>query len=269
MDEYLDKGFLLARNFVPKNTIDEILNEAQQVYKIQLLKRGIINSMDIDDNTLEQGMKRLFREDNKTFINCGKQCQHLISLHRLSLDDKILSKLKELGLVHPVISTRPVLFSNCKDLSLSSINHTVPPHQDWASMQGSINSVIVWFPLVDIPIELGPVCVVPGSHTNGLISTEKKENFGLVETDMKYIQYKVNRGDALLFSSFLVHKSGDNITDNIRWSCHFRYNDLMDSSFIDRGFPHAYIYRPIEEYINPNLDTKKEVQKVFGNINDA
>ena len=69
-------------------------------------------------------------------------------------DDKLLSYLNMLGIKKPIISTRPVLFSNNKDIAKSNLNHTVPPHQDWASMQGSINSIVVWLPLNDINQDL-------------------------------------------------------------------------------------------------------------------
>ena len=69
----------------------------------------------------------------------------------------------------------------------------------------------------------------------------------------------MKQGDIILFNSFLVHKSGNNITDSIRWSCHMRYNDVSEKSFIERGYPHAYIYKPVNEYLTPDFDTKKEI----------
>ena len=80
-----------------------------------------------------------------------------------------------------------------------------------------------------------------------------------------FISFNVKQGDLILFNSFLVHKSGNNITDKIRWSCHMRYNDLEDKSFIKRGYPHAYIYKPIDEYLTPELDTKKEINDYLMN----
>ena len=51
-------------------------------------------------------------------------------------------------------------------------------------------------------------------------------------------------GDLLAFSAFLVHRSGTNSTESIRWSCHFRYNDLAEATFVERGYPHAYVIIP-------------------------
>jgi ectoine hydroxylase-related dioxygenase (phytanoyl-CoA dioxygenase family) len=141
------------------------------------------------------------------------------------------------------------------------MNHTVPAHQDWASMQGSINGMVAWIPLVDIDQELGSIKVVPGSHRRGLQSEQKSGSFGLVHgyNEDDFVSFDMKQGDIILFNSFLVHKSGNNTTDGTRWSCHMRYNDLAEKSFIARGYPHAYIYKPIDEYLTPGFDTKKEI----------
>ena len=243
-------GYYIISNFFDKKTIDNIYNDAKNIDKTQMLELNIINSKDISNEEFENSMKILFDKYFQIFIDCGKQCQHLVSLWKLSLDEKLINYLKILGIKKPNISTRPVLFSNSKHIAKNKINHTVPPHQDWASMQGSINSIVVWIPLIDINKDLGSIEIIPQSHKEGLLSKEKEGSFGLVENyeEKDFISFDVKQGDIILFNSFLVHKSGNNITDNIRWSCHMRYNDLDDNSFIKRGYPHAYIYKPIDEY---------------------
>lgn len=37
---------------------------------------------------------------------------------------------------------------------------------------------------------------------------------------------EVETGDGLIFAIFLVHQSGENGTNELRWRCHFRNNDL-------------------------------------------
>lgn len=261
-------GFLIVRNLFEKRQIDKIVNQAKDIYKIQMKKLNIITSCDIDNNTFEEKIKILFENNFNTFLNCGKQCQHIIDLWKLSLDDKILNIIKMLGIQCPIISTRPVLFSNSKHISKSDINHTVPPHQDWASMQGSVNSIVCWVPLIDINQDLGSVALIPETHKLGLLTSEKKDSFGLVN-DFNNDDFKstdVKQGDAIFFSSFLVHSSGNNITNNIRWSTHFRYNDLNDKSFINNGYPHAYTYKPVDDMLLPDFDTKEATKTYFENI---
>lgn len=263
--KYNEEGFIILKQFFNKEEIFNILTQAQNIYKTQMIKYSYINNYDINNDEFENNLIKLFNENFEVFLNCGKQCQHIIDLWKLSLDSRILNIIKILGVENPIVSTRPVLFSNSKYISKTDINHTVPPHQDWASMQGSINSIICWIPLIDINQELGAIAFVPKSHKLGLLSKNKKENFGLVDcfNDDEFISFNVEQGDIVLFSAFLVHKSGNNITRNIRWSTHFRYNDLNEKSFIERGYPHAYIYKPIDEIITKNFDTKKESVQYF------
>ena len=264
---YKKYGFLIIRNLFDKEQIQNITNQAQNIYKTQMMKLNLISSLNINNQEFEDNIKILFKNNFDTFLNCGKQCQHIIDLWKLSLDDKIINIIKFLGIKNPNISTRPVLFSNSKYISKTDMNHTVPPHQDWASMQGSINSIVCWIPLVDINQNLGSIALVPASPKLGLLSNEKKDSFGLVDNfnDDDFKSCDVKQGDAIFFSSFLVHKSGDNITSNIRWSTHFRYNDLDEKTFVENGYPHAYIYKPKDELLVPNFDTKKAANNYFEN----
>ena len=134
-------------------------------------------------------------------------------------------------------------------------------------MQGSLNSIVIWLPLVDINKDLGALEIIPGSHLQGLRTDHIDNGFGMVSLSTNEIaqlkSIEVNVGDVLLFSSFLIHQSGNNITDNPRWSCHFRYNDLDDPTFRARRFAHPYIYKPSEELITKDFPSIIELQKTF------
>ena len=137
-------------------------------------------------------------------------------------------------------------------------------------MQGSINSIVIWIPLLDINQDLGSIKVIPESHKHGLITTKRLNSFGLVEElpnntalQDKFISYDVKMGDIIVFNAFLVHQSGNNISNHFRWSTHFRYNDLEDISFIERGYTHAYIYKPVDDIIDKEFDTHKALIKYF------
>jgi hypothetical protein len=60
-----------------------------------------------------------------------------------------------------------------------------------------------------------------------------------------------------------IHRSGENTSNSIRWSCHFRYNNLCEPTFIQRGFPHSYIYKPQDELITPGFPTAQDVYEAF------
>jgi ectoine hydroxylase-related dioxygenase (phytanoyl-CoA dioxygenase family) len=265
LERYRRDGFLHLRRFVDPALIAEIRHDARRVFELQMGNRSQRALVKASESEFEQQLYDYVRRDLAGFSNCGKQIQHLISLHRLSLDERIESVLKELGLEFPNICTRPVLFFNSRHLATKEVYWRVFAHQDWRSMQGSLNAIVVWLPLGDINRELGALEVVPGSHTLGLVTTEVVERFGKVddfaESDFQAVE--VEQGDALFFSAFLVHRSGTNSTESIRWSCHFRYNDLAETTFIDRGYPHPYLYQPAEDLLTPGFPAREQVTQVF------
>jgi hypothetical protein len=266
VDAYRAHGYVLLKGLFPAEEIEAIHAEAKQVFARQIVQRGLSTTEDMPEPEFEDAMARLFQEDLPTFTNCGKQAQHLISLHRLSLDDRIVEKLRELGLSWPNVSTRPVLYFNSERLAKKEVYWRLDVHQDWRSMQGSLDSVIVWIPLIDIDVQLGALEVIPESHLWGLLDADMEDGYGHVQSEVdesQFIPVEVERGDALFFSSFLVHRSGTNVTDSIRWSCHFRYNNLAEPTFLERGYPHPYIYKPQEELITPGFPTRSDVGEVF------
>ena len=263
--QYQQNGFIHCRNFFAREEVEQIRNDAKQVFIRQMLQHGILTSAQPDEREFEAAMKTYFQRDLPGFINCGKTCQHLISLHRLSLHERLVQQVQSLGVDVPVICTRPVIYFNSRHLAQSEVYYRTPPHQDWRSMQGSLNSMVIWIPLVDVDEALGALEIVPGSHVWGLLPSEQDEWYRKVAggDDFKYEVVNVKAGDALFFSAFLLHRSGNNVTDAIRWSCHFRYNDLSEESFIARRYPHPYVYKAQQELITENFPTSEQVAAVF------
>ena len=254
------------KGFFPRDEIQQIHAEAKDVFTLQMRKLGIVGSNALSESEFEAGMFKLFQTDLQIFTNCGKQAQHLISLHRLSLDERIVSALKDLGLEFPNISTRPLLYFNAERLAKKEVYWRLDVHQDWRSMQGSLDSVVVWLPLIDIDKNLGALEVYPGSHKWGLLDADIVDGYGHLRSDLdkaKLVSIEVAQGDALFFSTLLVHQSGTNMSPSIRWSCHFRYNNLRDPTFIERGFPHPYLYKPQSDLITPDFPSAGDVKKML------
>ena len=266
-NSYRSDGFMHIPGFFNPEEVRAIHLDARRVFTVQLAARDILADGDVSDEHLVDGMETLFKQDLSAFMNCGKQAQHLISLHRLSLDNRIVEALGRLGLSFANISTRPVLYFNSPRLAKKEVYWRVFPHQDWRSMQGSLDAVVVWLPLTDIGPELGPLEVIPGSHRDGLVTSGVEDGFGRVGEDYldgrMFVPLDCRLGDAVFFSAFLVHRSGTNVTNSIRWSCHFRYNNLLEPTFIERGYPHPYLYKPQEELLTPGFPQTAQVRRQF------
>ena len=267
---YSENGYILLKNFFQIHEVEIILRDAKNIFFRQFVHKGFTNAKvleEISDSAFDEFLYQLFSEDLICISNCGKQAQHLISLHALSLHKKIIELLHVIGLASPVISTRPVLYFNHQRLAKEKVYYKVDAHQDWRSMQGSLNSVILWVPLIDISRELGALEILPGSHLQGLRADHIDHGFGMVTLSesekAELMPIEVKKGEALLFSSFLIHQSGENITNSPRWSCHFRYNDLDEHSFITRKYAHPYTYKPTEELITPNFPKIEDISRIF------
>ena len=232
-------GYFIYRNFFDKDYVENLRKSAESIFKIQFDRFGY-------SGTFQENMIRLFDENQDIFINCGKIIQQgLLELYKLPLENKLVDELKSLGLEFPVMCTRPVMFFNHPKLAKQITYYKTPPHQDWPSMESSLDSLVVWVPLVDVNKENGSLIIYPESHKNGILPFTTNNGFAEVKTDGIRIQPDVNMGDIVIFSTLLVHESGDIVNDSIRWSCHFRFTNMLDSDYIKRGFPNPYIYKPI------------------------
>lgn len=240
LSEFKEKGVLVLKNFFDPHRINGIKKAAESVFERQFNRFGY--SEDFRSN-----MQLLFNNNFDVFVNCGKTIQQgLWELYDIATDKKIRSLLGEIGIVTPNLCTRPVLFFNNKNLAKDKIYYKTPPHQDWISMQSSDNSVVIWIPLIDVDKKNGSVIFYPGTHKLGPLDYEKIGGFAKVNIPEGYknhIQPDLNAGDIAIFSTLLIHESGDIEDDSIRWSCHFRYTDLDSTDFIDRGFPNPYEYK--------------------------
>ena len=242
-----ENGYITLKNAFGVSQINNILSETQSIFMIQAQHR------EIDTSNLSSSMRNLFANHRKVFKNCGKQAQHLVDAWSLSCDENLINILINVcGLRFPNICTRPVTMFNSISLASNEGYHSLASHQDSVSMRGSSNSVVVWVPLVEISKDLGPLQIVPSSHLKGNLAGDIDEfGFGVIPDSMfkdeDFTSLEgMGPGDAVIFNSHLVHRSGKLWTDSgIRWTLQFRYNDLLDERFVEEGFTNPYIYRPM------------------------
>jgi ectoine hydroxylase-related dioxygenase (phytanoyl-CoA dioxygenase family) len=234
-----ENGYIILKNFFDKEFITHLKNLAQEIFRIQFDNFGY-------DDTFENNMIRLFNEHEEVFKNCGKLIQTgLIPLYQIASDNTLTNQMVDLGLSYPNMCTRPVLFFNHPKLAKSKEYYITPKHQDWPSMEASMNSVVVWVPLVDVNKENGSILIYPKSHKQGVLPFTTEGGFAKVEYEGESIQPEMEVGDIAIFSTLLVHESGPILNETIRWSCHFRYTDMLNDEFIKRGYPNPYIYKPV------------------------
>ena len=183
--------------------------------------------------------------------------------HKIGLSNKIFKYLKKLGLKNPIYSTDPLIMFHG---NFTKNKNYAPPHQDWRSIQGSLNNLVIWIPLVKILSEMNTIEFVPKSHLLGLMNTEKHKWFRRIRNKnlSKFKKININMGDGFFFSSFLIHRSGINNSKKLRISLQYRYNDLKDTYYLKSGLPSPYDYaKPNPKLLVKKLPTSNELKKIF------
>ncbi len=270
--QFAEDGYLLIKNFFDRGILDNAFLDTLKIFSISMNNHLEI---DFDRSTeteyVEKKMFEFFKKDIEAFINTGKQVQHTFNLWRIATSSQIEDLLINLGLDFPNLSVRPSFFFNSRFLDNTGHYWKLGSHQDWRSSQGSLDSVTLWYPYVDCNKSLGALEVIPGSHFNGLLEAGDVDYYSEIKSDQinesEFVSVEMNKGDLLIFNSFLVHRSGTNVTDRVRWSSQLRYNNLNEKSFIKRNMPNPYIYKPAAELVKPGPPSRKEIKNFFQNLN--
>jgi len=265
-DAFAADGFAIARGLIAPAALDEVRADLERIFAQQVARTGA--SPAAGDDALTGLATALFQADRAAYLAAAKLAQHAASLHRLSLGDPILDALRDLGLALPTVCTRPVLHIMADALRIEGGYHKTPPHQDWRSTQGSLDSVIVWLPFADVRRDGYPLEVIPGSHRRGLLPSVD-DPFGHrvaegVVADEEFRPLEVDKGDAVLLSTFTVHRTGARGGERVRLAGSFRFNNAAEPSFVARNYPNPYVYRPDMRLLQEGFPTPADVAAALG-----
>lgn len=121
---------------------------------------------------------------------------------------------------------------------------TTPPHQDFPLIQGTPDTYTAWMPLVDCPISLGGLAVLPRSHRSGRLQVRSATGPGGLTVDHASIGtdwrgQDLLAGDVLFFHSHTIHQALPNLSeDGLRVSVDYRYQALSEPIVDDSLLPH-------------------------------
>jgi len=244
---YKENGYFIYK--INKKVIINLRKEFISIFN--LISKGNIRKKIKNDNDII----KLYKSKNR---NLWTSVYDIIKLHPgifAISNQKHLEKILNIaGIEKPCFGTRPqvrVDMPNDAKFSFQS-------HQDYPFNLGSKNSITLWMPLQDTDYKMGTLKVSEKSHR-----TEKIYKYGLnnkkfdidvgklvkrkvpanhhykVSLNDKLFNFKsikVKAGEALVISQFLVHKSGKNLSDKIRFSVQLRYTDLAEKDYIKRKY---------------------------------
>ncbi len=221
-------GLVVLRDFFLPPDLRQIKGYIHQLIKVRSWSQGM-NTADYEVQ-FDDGLRELAigKEQELAFLQSA--CRHLLPVHQLAESDRLVSISKFL-LKTPYIMSHPE-----KQVQIAAPGNHRPFdwRQDPFTPQATCASLVYWAPLHDVHFENGALVVAPGSHRLGKLPTQA-QSFGARSTELldysvlsqfPHVPIVMNEGDLLVFSSQLLHRSGENQSDRARWSLEIRHGNL-------------------------------------------
>jgi hypothetical protein len=164
-------------------------------------------------------------------------------------DPFVLECVRALGLDAPVAGTLPIVRLDRPGDDW----HRTPAHQDWWFSLLSPNCLTVWLHLGPLDSTIGWLEVVPGSHRSGVIplrpNHDNNNPFRPAEDwpDDAFLPVPLRSDEILIFSQFLLHRSGFNRSSHTRLSVQLRYNDIATMARAESSFAVAHSAHVLQE----------------------
>lgn len=192
-------------------------------------------------------MKILYEYDINKYLAVCKSLWRKMSVNDLLNDHEIRNFINNVfGWTDIILPGGQSVHIMGQDLLVPGGYHGLAAHQDWPSVGGSKDGIIIWIPLTDITIDSYPLEIIPASHLKGMYPLAGKSDAPW-EISMNYYndndfqKIPASKGDVLFMSYFTVHRSSvGQMQKGFRISISTRWDNALEPTFIDRMFPTAY-----------------------------
>jgi ectoine hydroxylase-related dioxygenase (phytanoyl-CoA dioxygenase family) len=264
---FLREGFFVARGVLDPRDLEQLNAEMGELFAQQLRRLGLPVDPGTSREAFHANAARLLAVDVPTYIATARMTQMVPSAHRIMASDAIVDLVRSAGVTVPVLSTRLSNHIMSETLRIPGGYHKSPPHQDWRSMQGSLDSVVLWSPTTPVTATSHPLEVIPGSHLYGLLDTVEHIMTPTVSdpriTEDQYRPLPMQPGDVVIFSSFLVHRTGETGDGNVRIAFSTRFNNAAEPTYVEHGYPTPYKYSYQTDLIVPDFPKAADLRKIF------
>ncbi len=181
---------------------------------------------------------KVYNEDKESWQRFYDICNNQQKIFKILSSDIILDILKKSGFKYPGMQR------NASGLRFDFPNTPrtrFNPHQDLPYNMGGFDNLIVWLPLLKTYKEMGSLRVYPKSHLKKKIFEYSIDHYGHkviknIEKFNKFEEIYVEEDQGVIFSTTLIHASGENKSHIPRITILGRFFDFYDSSFADRNF---------------------------------
>jgi ectoine hydroxylase-related dioxygenase (phytanoyl-CoA dioxygenase family) len=241
---YAIHGCLLLRDFAAADLLARFRDEVATVLGLVLREQGI----DPARSTVarfDRGLDQLVAADRARVGRIYQAVRKLPSVYGLITAARVWAVMRQL------MGTRlPGIYPGGTGVRMDhpgEDTYLSPWHQEYPYNLTSDNAVTLWLPLVDVDGRNGCLLLAPGSHRLGALpvrvhdalnarrnANETLEIDGLDAILARHpaLPVPAAAGDALVFHTFLLHRSQPNRSDATRWTLQARYFDFLNPTAI-------------------------------------
>lgn len=268
---YKENGYLVAEDIFDPRHLDETLEHFNLSFAQQLERLSLPVADGPTLDALHRNMAALLNASIALYLATLRMCSKLYGVYRLMAAERLRDATADLGISTPLFQTTPVLHLMSKRLVIPGGYQGFDVHQDWTSVQGSLDTITTWIPFMDIDARLFTMEVIPKSHLQGLLSGTQEQHVLRVDdrhfNDKDFIPVCVGKGGVCLMSNFTIHRSSREGDERIRISISGRYENASEPTFIEREYPftqHKSMQRgfitehfPSVEHVRDTYSTEK------------
>ncbi|WP_193194810.1 phytanoyl-CoA dioxygenase family protein [Nostoc sp. MG11] len=237
-------GCFLAKELLTDEELNSVRCDIRQLIELKMQQLGLQKESTANALT---GFDEGFQQLSQLEYMHGQVIKHaarlLISIHQINVNPKLVRLSKKL------MSTNTLMANMLFDIRVDrpyEDEHLFPWHQDYPVIQDSEDAVVYWIPLRNVEEQDGCLQIAPGSHKLGVLprrarSKNEPPSVDIVDWSIlrqfPHLHVPMQIGDVLVFNTLMLHASGVNRSDRIRWTLQIRHGNFEHSKAIARGWP--------------------------------
>ncbi len=264
---YREQGYLVAEDIFDPLHLDETLAHFNLAFAQQLDRLALPVAAGPAVEALHRNMAALLGANVALYLATLRMCSKLYGVYRLMTAERLRDAAADLGIATPLFQTTPVLHLMSKQLVIPGGYQGFDVHQDWTSVQGSLDTITTWIPFMDIDPRLFTMEVLPGSHLLGLLSGDQQQHVLRVDDkhykESDFVPVCVGKGGVCLMSNFTIHRSSREGDDRLRISISGRYENASEPTFIEREYPFTQQKSMQRGLITENFPSAEQVRGVY------
>ncbi|MCW3475538.1 phytanoyl-CoA dioxygenase family protein [Limobrevibacterium gyesilva] len=225
-------GYLFLRGLLPREDVAAVQRQVGEIVRAAGWLRN--------DRPVEQAVADpagFCVDPEPAYLTTLRKINRLQDYHELKHHPALIGVFERM-LGGPILPHPRVLMRN---IFPAREEITTKAHQDFPNVQGTTEVYTAWIPLIDCPMEVGPLQVAAGTHDDGVYDFHIGAGAGGIEIkdglEGRWASGAFAVGDVLIFHSMTVHKGVPNRSDRLRMSMDVRFQLVSEPFNPDNANP--------------------------------